>query len=51
VGIVGTGGTAAFLATVAQGARHFEALARRLTTLDEAAIVALSHDLPALALA
>jgi len=51
VGIVGTGGTAHFLDEVAQGARHFEVLARRLMTLDEAAIVALSHDLPALALA
>jgi hypothetical protein len=35
----------------ARGAAHFEALARRLLALDDAAVAALSHDVPALALA
>lgn len=36
---------------VGRGAAHFEALARRLLDMDEAAVEALSHDIPALALA
>ncbi len=49
---VGSGGTASELSDIARrGAAHFEALAHRLLALDDAAVEALSHDLPALALA
>lgn len=47
---VGAGGTA-LQVLAARGAVHFEALARRLLALDEAAVEALSHDTAALALA
>lgn len=49
---VGAGDTAAELGEIAHsGAAHFEALARRLLALDDKAVEALSHDIPALALA
>jgi hypothetical protein len=49
---VGAGGTAMELQDiVARGATHWETVARRLLALDDAAVEALSHDTPALALA
>jgi hypothetical protein len=52
VGKVGAGGTAQELVDIVdRGAEHFAALARRLLALDEQAVAALSHDVPALALA
>jgi hypothetical protein len=48
---VGVGEMAQILAIVQRGAVHWEAVARQLLALDEAAIEALSHDIASLTLA
>lgn len=48
---IGVGETAPLAAAVKRAATHWEAVARRLLAADEQAIVALSHDVAALALA
>ncbi len=48
---IGAGEAAPAVQAIARrGATHFEALARRLLTLDDAGVAALSHDIEALAL-